>query len=106
MGKKEAIIEGYLVKRAAAQSILCRKVEWINRRDAPDRFLAKNGRLCLIECKAEGEEPTERQHDELVALRSEGVIAMCVNSRRGADLVIDWLLGFGPLPRIMEDIVV
>jgi len=106
MGKAEAFVEGYLVKRAHENSIVCRKLAWVNRRNGPDRYLAKNGRQCFVECKSELLSPTTGQSQELVALRSEGVVALCVNSRAGVDKVIEWLAGTGPMPRIMKDIVV
>lgn len=105
MGKPEAQVEGYLVKRAHDNGILCRKLAWVNRRNGPDRYLAKNGKQCFIECKAEMLVPSAMQSQELIALRSEGVVAMCVNSRQGVDLIIDWLLGYGPLPRVIKDVV-
>lgn len=105
MGKPEAIVEGYLAKQAAAYEILCRKVVWQGRLGAPDRFLARNGRMCFVECKALGEELRETQVQEILRLRLQGVVVFTVDNRVGVDKVIAWLRG-GEIPRVVESIVV
>lgn len=49
---KESDIEAYLVKRIEALGGEIRKLAWVGRRDAPDRFIALNGRVWLVEVKA------------------------------------------------------
>lgn len=106
MGKREAYVEKYLVAGAQNMGAIQRKVQWIGRRKAADQILAKNGRICFIECKAEGEKPDQGQRRELCRWREQGFLACAINTRAAADIVLAWLAGVGPHPRVVDDLVI
>lgn len=95
MGKPEAKNEGYLVTEATRRGMYVRKVVWQNRRRAPDRLLGckQTKRQAFVECKADGEEPTEAQWLEINEMRECGFTVFVVNSRVTADGVLAWLSG-------------
>ena len=69
---KERDIEKYFVAEVEKAGGEVRKMCWINRKDAPDRFVALNG-AHVIELKAPGEEPRPSQKREHERLRAQGV---------------------------------
>lgn len=69
----EDSIESQIVHEAEAEGWLCRKVKWIGRVAAMDRFFAKAGRVVLIEFKATGEEPRTTQRLEIGRFLKAGV---------------------------------
>ena len=70
-------LESYIEKKVCAHATktgwLVRKLEWVGRHGAPDRFFAKGGRIVLIEFKRRGKKPTEHQSKEIDRLREVGV---------------------------------
>ncbi len=90
---KESEIEAYLVERVEALGGVVRKVRWIGRRKAPDRFvsvpsdhLAKL--ICLVELKAPDEEPDHGQAEEIDELRRAGVRVEVIDSKEGVDALL------------------
>ncbi len=79
----EANVEGPAVTRAERAGWFVRKLGWIGRRSAPDRFFAKktercpccgrSGRIVLIEFKDRGKPARRDQLDEHTELRDAGV---------------------------------
>jgi hypothetical protein len=81
---RESVVESHLVKRVEETGGLCRKVQWIGRRGAPDRLvgwppevmpgglaLSRKGWHALIETKrpAKGAEAHQaREHERLRAI--------------------------------------
>lgn len=66
----ENVIELTIVNLAEKDGWFQRKLEWVGRRGAPDRFFAKAGRVVLIEFKDTGKEPgllQQREHQQLLA---------------------------------------
>lgn len=79
----EAAIEDTVVSLAEKEGWLVRKVKWINRRNAADRFFAKDGRVVFIEFKAPGEKPRDGQSREIARMQAAGVeIHACDNPLR------------------------
>ena len=77
----ERSLEGQAVRHAENHGWLCRKLQWIGRRGAPDRFCAKDGRVVLIEFKdPENGEVSGNQVREHAALRKAGVETHVVDS--------------------------
>lgn len=71
--ESEFYIERKVVSFAEKQGYLVRKMQYIGRRKAADRyFFGANGRLVMIEFKKTGEEPDEGQWREINRLRERG----------------------------------
>lgn len=51
---------------------LSRKLQWIGRHGAPDRFYLRLGRHVFVEFKQRGKKPTEHQATEIERLRDKG----------------------------------
>lgn len=101
---KERDIEAYLVKRVQQLGGEIRKVKWIGRRGAPDRFVMlpqrvvhsrlENGRLVLhlrpargvwVELKAPGEKPEPHQAREHKRMRAVGQRVIVIDSITGIE---------------------
>ena len=73
MGVLESYIEKHVVKAAEAAGFMQRKISYVNRRGAPDRFFfGPGGRLILVEFKKGGEKPEPHQEREIARLRNLG----------------------------------
>lgn len=80
----EHTLEELAVERAKARGWLYRKLQWIGRRHAPDRFFAKNGRAVFVEFKSPGEKPRPGQAKEIAALRAAGLDVRVIDNLRDA----------------------
>lgn len=69
----ESPIEDWACGQAEAAGWLVRKLQWVGRRNAPDRFFAKGGRVVLIEFKRPDAGPRPGQEREIKALQAAGV---------------------------------
>lgn len=69
---RESEIEDYLVKRVKGLGGEVRKLKWIGRRGAPDRFVMVFGRHFFVELKAPGKKPTADQVKEFALMRERG----------------------------------
>lgn len=69
----ESPIEEWVCSRAEEAGWLVRKLQWVGRRSAPDRFFAKEGRVVLIEFKRHGAKAKAGQAKEIARLRDAGV---------------------------------
>jgi hypothetical protein len=69
----ESNVEMPVVRRAERAGWFVRKLCWVGRRGAPDRFFAKKGRIVLIEFKDDGKSPDLNQLEEHRQLREAGV---------------------------------
>lgn len=69
----EAPVEEWVCDKAEAAGWVCRKLKWIGRRSAMDRFFAKDGRVVLMEFKRVGEEANPTQAKEAQRLMDAGV---------------------------------
>ena len=90
MGNSERNLQRYLIISAELHDIFCRKVQAIGHVGFPDMFLARNGRIVLVELKS----PTgkgrlsKKQEKEIERLRNEGINVYVIDSYAGADDVI------------------
>lgn len=69
----ESPIEEWACEKAENTGWLVRKLRWIGRTSACDRFFAKDGRVVLIEFKRPDKAPTPTQEREIQRLRDAGV---------------------------------
>ena len=60
---------------------LQRKLAWIGRVGAPDRFFAKDGRIVLVEFKAPGNVARPEQEREHRRLRDAGIEVYVIDNR-------------------------
>ena len=87
---REAAVEDHLVKLAKAAKGFCRKLKWIGRRGAPDRFLTlpaphpRRG-MWLVELKRPGGVLEEHQAREHKRLREAGVNVVVLDSIEAID---------------------
>ena len=90
MENSERNLQRYLIISAELHDIFCRKVQAIGHVGFPDMFLARNGRIVLVELKS----PTgkgrlsKKQEKEIERLRNEGINVYVIDSYAGADDVI------------------
>ena len=89
---RESEIEKYLVACVGANGGEVRKLKWIGRRNAPDRFIALNGRVVIAEVKRPGKRPTAAQEREIQRLLDVGCTVTWVSSHEEVDLLIDWMM--------------
>lgn len=68
----EFSLEDDCVKYAQEKGFLVRKVAYVGRRRAPDRWFLRHGRWTIVEFKAEGEDATLAQAREHRKLREHG----------------------------------
>lgn len=73
MGAPEAEVENHFIERAKILGILVRKMQWISREGAPDRFFAYHGFIGLIEFKSPDGKLRPSQKREIDRLRNHGV---------------------------------
>lgn len=90
----ESSIEEWVCERAEAAGWYVRKLKWIGRRNGPDRFFAKGGRVLLIEFKRPGEGPRTGQAREIERLRLAGVEVHAIDSPLAALRVLG--VPYGP----------
>lgn len=88
---RESTIEKYLIKRVEAIGGETRKLRWIGRAHAPDRFVAYNG-AWLVELKAPSEKERLGQARERQRLVYHGVRCRVIDSLEGVDTFIKELL--------------
>ena len=90
MTKSEKNLQRYLIISAELHDIFCRKVQAIGHVGFPDMFLARNGRIVLVELKS----PTGRgrlskkQGREIERLKDVGINVYVIDSYSGAADVI------------------
>jgi hypothetical protein len=91
---RERAVEAYLVDRIKEAGGFTRKLKWLDRRSAPDRFASHPRRgPFLVEVKRPGEEPTPAQAREHKRLRAAGVTVWTVDCLASADRLVDWMVG-------------
>lgn len=93
---RESVIEKHLVRRVKELGGEVRKVQWIGRRGAPDRFLmmpyafsikgcVDYGQDAWVELKAPGEVPEPHQEREHARMRAMGQRVVVIDSIEGVE---------------------
>ena len=93
---RESEVEAYLVKCVKKLGGEVRKVKWIGRRGAPDRFVMVCGLNFFVELKAPGKKPNEQQQREIKSLKSKDVAVYVVDSTKAVDELLStivWVTG-------------
>jgi len=90
---RERDIEAYLVKQVKATGGIVRKVQWLDRRGAPDRMVSwptcrGGGFPVFIELKAPGEELEPHQEHEHDLMRAGGLSVTVIDSFEGVDALV------------------
>ena len=67
--ERESVIEAYLKKCIKAAGGEVRKLRWIGRRGAPDRFVMLKGVSCFVELKRPGEDAGNCRNDGSAVLK-------------------------------------
>ena len=85
----EISVEDKVCDYAEARGWLVRKVVYRGRRNAPDRWLMKNGRTVTIETKKFGKRPNIGQRREHDRLRAAGIPVFVVDTVEDGYKLID-----------------
>lgn len=86
---KEGRVEDYLVKRVKATGGHARKLQWIGRSGAPDRFVWwPGGVMAFVECKAPGEPLKGPQVPEIRLMQESGLPVYVIDTVEGVDRLI------------------
>lgn len=92
---RESEIEDYLIKRVKELGGEVRKLKWIGRVGAPDRFVGVFGKNFIIELKATGKKPRAYQWREILFLRDCGMVVWVADSIAAIDEILsitnEWL---------------
>ena len=90
MENSERNLQRYLIISAELHDIFCRKVQAIGHVGFPDVFLARNGRIVLVELKSPSGKGrlSKKQEKEIERLRNEDINVYVIDSYAGADDVI------------------
>ena len=75
----ESPLEDFACAEAEKAGWFVRKLQWTGRRNAPDRFFAKDGRVVLIEFKRPGGTATDNQLEEHKELRRKGMLVWVID---------------------------
>lgn len=89
---RESKIEAYLVTEVEKLGGEVRKLKWIGRSHAPDRFVAYKG-VWLVELKAPGKVERPGQARERERLTRNGVRCHVIDTLEGVDAFIEILKG-------------
>jgi len=93
----ESHLERLSDERAKKLGWIVRKLSWVGRRSAPDKFYARRGKVILIEYKQPGEPLRPDQFLELKELRKFGVIVFIVDNLKSAYAIFETEIGFEEL---------
>ena len=87
-------LEKYLIAQCKSFGVLCRKLQWVGRSGGPDRFLAYEGHIVLLELKNPNKKGSlsELQKYELKHLIENGVIALTADSYEEVDAILERLV--------------
>lgn len=82
---RESTIEKHLVKKTKQAGGEVRKVRWIGRRGAPDRFVMLPNRSIWVELKAPGKKAEKHQEREHARMRRMGQNVLVIDSIEAVD---------------------
>lgn len=85
--REESLIEDHLINMVRLLGGYIRKVRWLGRRGAPDRFVWVPGWKFpkLIELKRSGKTPALQQEEEIRRLRKMHIEVLVIDSKEGID---------------------
>ena len=86
---KEQSIENYLVNRVRYAGGEVRKVNWVGRRGAPDRFVMLPHRIVWVELKAPGKQPEPHQLREHERMRRYGLDVVVIDSLEAIEKLVE-----------------
>jgi len=89
---RESKIEKYLVQKVVEAGGVTRKLKWIGRNDAPDRFIVMQGVTVLAEVKAPGLLPRASQKSEIKKLRNAGANVVVIDCYKAVDDLVESLV--------------
>ena len=85
---RESEIEAHLVQRVKALGGEVRKVAWVGRNGAPDRFVMLPGGCMWVELKAPGQKTKPHQQREHDRLRAMGQRVVVIDSIDAVDALL------------------
>jgi len=88
---RESEVEKYLKQRVEQEGGEIRKVQWVGRKGAPDRFVALKG-THLVELKKPGKGLEDHQQREHERLKKHGVKIYVIDSFTGVDVFMQLIL--------------
>lgn len=86
----ESVIERYCVNLCKKHGIVCRKLQWVGRRSAPDRWVGG----VFVEFKSTTGKLADHQEREIKRLRLYSDVRV-INSKEQVDELIDEILSKG-----------
>jgi hypothetical protein len=89
---RESKVEKYLVDRVEGIGGIQRKLQWGNRRNAPDRLVLFKGYVAFIELKALGKKPRIGQKREIERLQEHGARVFVIDSQQAVDQFVSIML--------------
>lgn len=89
MGKPEAYVEKYLVKRCKALGFGCLKFTSAGTNGVPDRIVIGNRRTVFVETKRPGEKLRRLQEVIIAEMRSQGADVRVADTRELVDELLD-----------------
>jgi hypothetical protein len=78
----EYMVENTVCNRAREAGWITRKLQWVGRKGAPDRFFLKAGRIVLIEFKDRGKQPSVIQLREIERFKEAGAEVYVIDTVR------------------------
>lgn len=92
MGKPEAYVEKYLLKRCKKHSFLCYKFVSPGHNGVPDRIVISPSGTYFVELKAPNEQPRKLQIVIMDRMAAAGALVRVIDTREGVDAFIEELL--------------
>lgn len=77
---RESVVEREVCAFAIGRGWLVRKLKWIGRCNAPDRFFARDGRVVFVEFKAPDKPARRGQEKEIKRLHKAGIETLVIDS--------------------------
>ena len=90
MTKSEKDLQRYLILRAELHDIFARKVQAVGHTGFPDMFLARSGRIVLVELKSPSGKGrlSKKQEKEIERLKNAGITVHVIDTFERVDDVI------------------
>lgn len=89
MKPRERDVEGYFVEQVEKAGGITRKLRWLCRRGAPDRWAGFPKRSALVELKRPGRPLDPHQAREIGKLRAKGIDVFVIDSFDAVDRFVE-----------------